>query len=55
MSAGISSSWRIGAGQVYNAPSTYKTKVNSYVNGWFDHTIPREAAYWDKHDLPSDL
>ncbi len=42
-------------GQVYQPPAQHQDRVESHVNGWFDHSMPRQPEYWDQYDLPSHL
>ena len=42
-------------GQTFTPPPEFASKVESHVNGWFDHGDTHDPAYWQQHDLPAAL
>lgn len=42
-------------GQKLKVPSAHRSKVTSFVNGWFDHSDTHDPGYWDRYDLPGRL
>jgi pimeloyl-ACP methyl ester carboxylesterase len=41
--------------QTFTPPPPNDTKVESHVNGWFDHSSTHDPAYWDAHKLAGVL
>ncbi len=42
-------------GQTFTPPAGQAGKVTSHVNGWFDHSLTHQPAYWDQHQLATAL
>jgi len=42
-------------GQTFTPPPEHAGKVESHVNGWFDHGDTHDPAYWERHGLPAVL
>lgn len=42
-------------GQVFRAPRAHANKVESHINGWFDHSVTNNPAYWQRYGLSGVL
>ena len=42
-------------GQTFTPPTAFRGKVTSHVNGWFDHGVTHDPAYWQQHGLAAAL
>lgn len=42
-------------GQKFRAPSAHASKVETHVNGWFDHSDTNDPGYWNRYGLPGVL
>jgi pimeloyl-ACP methyl ester carboxylesterase len=41
--------------QTFNPPPEHANKVETHVNGWFEHSDTHEPDYWEQYDLPDEL
>jgi hypothetical protein len=44
-----------GGDQTFTPPPAFKSKVQSHVNGWFNHSATNDPTYWQKYDLPTAI